>query len=195
MTFVAVSLAVLVGVFLILQAAFNSWRLAAVGMLTLPAALVGGILSNVAFDDSVTIGSVVGLVAVFGLATRHLIALVRRAHDREDLDGEEFGRALVLRSAQDRFAPTFTSLAAVGAVFMGLVAAGGGAGREIVHPMAVVVVGGIVTSAIVSLLLSPVLYLRFGARTIESRERFDFDLDLNALEQPGPATTHGSATA
>ena len=64
----------------------------------------------------------------------------------------QFGRALVLRAARDRFAPTFTSLVAVGAVFMGLVVAGGGAGREIVHPMAVVVVGGIVTSAIVSLL-------------------------------------------
>ena len=100
LTFVAVSLAVLMGVFLILQAAFNSWRLAAMGMVTLPAALVGGVLSTVVFDDSVTIGSLVGFVAVFGLATRHLIALVRRAHDREDLDGEEFGRALVLRAAR-----------------------------------------------------------------------------------------------
>ena len=195
LTFVAVSVAVLVGVFLILQAAFSSWRLAAVGMVTLPAALVGGVLSTVVFDDSLTIGSVVGFVAVFGLATRHLIALVRRAHDREDLDGEEFGRALVLRAARDRFAPTFTSLVAVGAVFMGLVVAGGGAGREIVHPMAVVVVGGIVTSAIVSLFLAPVLYLRFGARPAESRERFDFELDLTDLEQQEPATTPGPVTA
>ena len=194
-TFVAVSLAVLMGVFLILQAAFNSWRLAAMGMVTLPAALVGGVVSTVVFDHSVTIGSLVGFVAVFGLATRHLIALVRRAHDREDLDGEQFGRALVLHAARDRFAPTFTSLVAVGAVFMGLVVAGGGAGREIVHPMAVVVVGGIVTSAIVSLLLAPVLYLRFGARPAESRERFDFELDLTDVERQEPAATAGPVTA
>ena len=61
--------------------------------------------------------------------------------------------------------------------------------------MAVVVVGGLVTSAIVSLFLAPALYLRFGARPAESRERFDFELDLTDLEQQDPATTPGPVTA
>ena len=192
------SLAALILVFLVLQAAFRSWKLAAVGAVTLPAALAGGVFSAALAGDRVTIGTMVGFVAVFGLATRDVVALVHRAHDREDLDGEEFGRPLMWRAAGDRFAPTFTSLVAILALFVGILLTGGGAGREIIHPMAVVVVGGLVTSAIVSLALAPVLYLRFGSRppraTNASTSSSTSPISSNPHPPPHPVPSRRSGT-
>ena len=120
MTFIAVSRGrPALGIFLLLQAAFSSWRLAAVGMVTLPAALAGGVLAAVVFDDSVTIGTVVGFVAVFGLATRqrHRPGSPRATTSRTSMVRSSDARSCAAPRGTG-FAPTFTSLVAVGAVFM-----------------------------------------------------------------------------
>jgi CzcA family heavy metal efflux pump len=182
-TFIGVTAAAALGIFLVLQAAFGSWRLASVAFLALPGALTGGVLAALVDGDLVSIGSLMGFLAVLGLAARHTVLLARRCHELEDDDGLAFGPALVRRAARERFAPTVTTTVTAAAMLLPLLFFGGRAGHELVHPMAAVVLGGLVTSTLFSLLVVPALYLRFGLRPEGDRERFDMVLDLTTAER------------
>jgi Cu/Ag efflux pump CusA len=105
----------------------------------------------------------IGLIAVFGLAARSSVVLIRQFQRLEHVEGQEFGHDLVSRGAQDRLAPVLASAAAIGAAMLPLVFMGSAAGLEIVHPMAVVILCGLATSSALILFVLPALYLRFGA--------------------------------
>jgi Cu/Ag efflux pump CusA len=182
LTFIGISVAAALGIFLLFQAAFGSWRLASVLFIALPGALAGGVLAAVIDGDDVTIGTFAGFLVVYAIAARHMLVLVRHSHDLED-GGAEFGPGLVGQAARDRLAPAVTSTVAVLAVFVPLLFFGGRAGFEVVQPMAAVVVGGLVTSSILTLLVAPALYLRFGLRGESGREPLDLVTDLAAAEQ------------
>jgi CzcA family heavy metal efflux pump len=149
--------------FLLLQAAFGSWGLAVLAFLTLPVALVGGVLAALIGGAELSLGSYIGFLALFGLAARTGIVLIRHFQDLER-EGESFGPELVERGARDRLAPILTSACATAVVMLTFVIAGDRPGLEIVHPMAIVVLGGLVTSTLLSLFVLPALYLRFGGR-------------------------------
>ena len=102
-------------------------------------------------------------MAVFGLAARNGVALIRHFQHLEHEEREERGRDLVARGAQERLAPVLASAAAIGAAMLPFVVMGPIAGLEIVHPMAVVILCGLATSAALVLFALPALYLRFGA--------------------------------
>jgi Cu/Ag efflux pump CusA len=161
---IAVGVAVAVGILLLLQAAFGSWRLAALCFLTLPLALVGGLVAALADGGTLSFGSYIGLFAVFGLAARSAILLIDRCRhlERREDDGLGFGAELVVRAAKDRVAPILMTAAGTALVLLPLVVAGPIAGLEIVHPMAVVILGGLVTSTLLGLFVLPALYLRLG---------------------------------
>jgi Cu/Ag efflux pump CusA len=159
----AFAIAAAVAIFLLLQAAFRSWRLAVLAFLTLPVALLGGVLAAAIVGPELSLGSVIGLLAVFGLAARSGVMLIRHFHDLERHEGEAFGPRLVERGAGERLAPIVTTASAVALVALPFVILGSRPGLEVVHPMAVVILGGLVTSTFLSLFVLPALYLRFGA--------------------------------
>ena len=156
-------LAAVVGIFLLLQAAFRSWRLATLAFLALPAALVGGVLAAYAGDGIVSLGALVGFLAVLGIAARNSILLIRHFQHLEWVEGEAFGPALVLRGARERLSPILMTTLATGLALVPLVFAADLPGHEIEHPMAVVILGGLVTSTLLNLFVVPVLYLRLGS--------------------------------
>jgi CzcA family heavy metal efflux pump len=155
-------------VFLLLQASFGSFRLATLSFFTLPMALVGGVLAAWIAGGILSLGSLVGFYTVFGIAARNGILLINHFQHLEQWEGEEFGPALVLRGAQERLSPILMTTLATGLALMPLVVAGNVPGHEIEHPLAVVVVGGLVTSTLLNLFVLPSLYLRFGrgAKTV-----------------------------
>jgi CzcA family heavy metal efflux pump len=148
----------------LLQAAFRRWRLAVLAFLTLPMALVGGVLAAWLAGGIVSLGSLVGFFTVFGIAARNGILLVNHCQHLEDEEGMEFGPALVLRGARERLAPILMTSLATGLALVPLVALGLRPGHEIEHPLAVVILGGLVTSTLLNLFIVPSLYLRFGHR-------------------------------
>jgi Cu/Ag efflux pump CusA len=150
-----------IGIFLILQAAFGSWRLSAVLFLTLPLALVGGLLVAVGLDRELSLGALAGLFAVLGLAVRNSVLLVGRYQELSQSAGSRFGPELALRGVSDRLAPILVGAAATALALAPLALAGQIAGHEIARPMALVVLGGLVTSTAFSLILVPLLCLRF----------------------------------
>jgi CzcA family heavy metal efflux pump len=155
-------LAAAVGIFLLLQAAFRSWRLASLALVTLPIALLGCELAGLVDGGTFSLGSLAGLLAVFAIAARNGVLLVSHFQQLQQREGETFGPGLVLRGAGERFAPVFTIGAATAVAVLPFVVLGDRPGYEIVHPMAVAILGGLVTSTLLSLFIVPALYLRFG---------------------------------
>jgi CzcA family heavy metal efflux pump len=157
----------LLGIALVLYADFRSARVVGFIMATLPFALVGGVLGVVATGGVVSLGSLVGFVTVLGIAARNGIMLVSHFRHLEREEGLTFGEALIVRGSIERVVPILMTALATGLALVPLVISGNRPGNEIEHPMAVVILGGLVTSTVLNLLVVPALYLRFGRSTGE----------------------------
>jgi CzcA family heavy metal efflux pump len=160
----AAALAAALAAFLLMQAAFRSWRLAALAFLTMPVALLGGALAALANGAELSLGSALGLVALFGIAAHNGVMLICHFQRLRETEGEAFGPALVERGSRERLAPILTTASALALVALPFVILGSRPGLEIVSPMALVVLGGLATSTFLGLFLLPALYLRFGGR-------------------------------
>nr|WP_042195141.1 efflux RND transporter permease subunit [Kibdelosporangium sp. MJ126-NF4]CEL21707.1 Cobalt-zinc-cadmium resistance protein CzcA; Cation efflux system protein CusA [Kibdelosporangium sp. MJ126-NF4]CTQ92488.1 Cobalt-zinc-cadmium resistance protein CzcA; Cation efflux system protein CusA [Kibdelosporangium sp. MJ126-NF4] len=149
-------------IFLLLQVSFGSWRLATLSFFTLPSALVGGILAAYLSGGILSLGSLVGFLTVLGIAARNGILLISHYRHLEREEGVAFGPDLVLRGSRERLTPILMTTLATALALVPLVVMGSIPGHEIEHPMAVVILGGLVTSTLLNLFIVPSLYLRFG---------------------------------
>ena len=156
------SVAAVIGVFFLLLTSFGSWRLAMLSFLTLPSALVGGVLAVYLADGIISLGSLVGFFTILGIAARNGIMMINHFQHLERHEGETFGPGLVVRGARERLSPILMTTLACGLAIVPLVIAGNIPGNEIEHPLAIVVLGGLVTSTLLNLFVVPSLYLRFG---------------------------------
>jgi Cu/Ag efflux pump CusA len=157
------ALAAAIGMYLILQACFRSWRLASLLASSIVAAVLGGLLlATLVTGGTVLLGSLLGCIAVLSLAVHHGIPLIQcyRRLEREQV--EPFGPGLVVRGTRERLPAILTSAAAIAAAVLPFAVSGTIAGLEILHPMAVVVLGGLLVSVIIHLFLIPGLYLRIA---------------------------------
>ena len=109
-----------------------------------------------------SLGSVVGLVTVIGIASRNGIMLLSHYKHLEHNEGMPFGLDLVMRGAQERLLPILMTALATGLALLPLIISGNKPGHEIEYPLAIVIFGGLITSTILNLLLLPSLYLKFG---------------------------------
>jgi Cu/Ag efflux pump CusA len=155
---IAAIVAAALAIFLLLQAAFQSWRLAALIFLTLPAAILGGALTAIV-GDGLSLGTILGFVTVLAITTRNGILLVR-TFQRLEQGGDVRGRALVLHAASDRLVPLLATVGATMIAFVPFVILGDRPGYEVIRPMAIVILGGLVTATLLVLFLVPTLYQR-----------------------------------
>ena len=175
--------AALLGIFLLLQAAFRSWRLAAVAILTLPMSLAGSVVAAFLAGSVISLGSLAGFLTVLGITIRNGIVMTNHFHYLERHENQAFGPELVLRGARERLAPILMTALATALALLPVLFLGDIAGLEIVRPMAMTVVGGLVTSTLLDLFVLPVLYLRYGA----NREREIEFLPAGMADLPAPA--------
>jgi CzcA family heavy metal efflux pump len=155
-------LAAALAILLLLQTAFRSWRLSWLLFLTLPTALVGGVLAAWGVLGTITLGALVGFFTVLGIAARNGILLISHFRHLEEVEGEPFGPQLVIRGAAERLSPILMTALATALALLPLVIYGDRPGQEIEYPMAVVILGGLATSTLLNLFVLPVLYLRIG---------------------------------
>jgi len=151
-----------IGIVLLLYVDFRAWRPTWLVALTIPFALVGGVFAVVVAGGVVSLGSLVGFVTVLGIAARNGIMLVSHFRHLEAAEGVAFGVGLVLRGAEERLAPILMTALATGLALLPLAVTGNKPGQEIEYPLAVVILGGLVTSTLLNLFLLPPLYARFG---------------------------------
>ena len=156
-----------IGIVLILYVDFQSWRLTALVTLTLPFALIGGVTGVLLTSGVLSLGSLVGFVTVLGIAARNGIMLVSHYRHLEEVEGVPFSRELVLRGAEERLAPILMTALATGLALVPIIMGGIKPGQEIEHPLAVVILGGLVTSTLLNVFLLPPLYLVFGKRVLD----------------------------
>ncbi|MEN8583208.1 efflux RND transporter permease subunit [Arthrobacter sp. KBS0703] len=161
-TLLTLAIGALAVIYLLLQVAFGSWRLATLVILTLPIALVGGVFAAFLGGGVLSLGSIVGFLTVMGIAARNGILLINHCQHLEKYEGMHFGPELVLRGAGERLSPILMTTLATGLALVPLVVLGNIPGHEIEHPMALVILGGLVTSTLLNLFVVPSLYLRFG---------------------------------
>jgi Cu/Ag efflux pump CusA len=161
-------------IFILLHTSFGSGRLAVLAFLLLPSALVGGVIAAYLGDGIISLGSLVGFLTVLGIAARNGILMIKHFQHLEDEEGMKFGPELVRRGAQERLAPILMTATTTGLALLPLVIRGDVPGHEIELPMAVVILGGLVTSTMLNLFIMPSLYLRFGRGQSLERVRVPF---------------------
>jgi CzcA family heavy metal efflux pump len=152
----------MIGILLLLYVDFQSWKLTLLVFLTIPFALVGGVFSVAITGGMLSLGSLVGFVTVLGIAARNGIMLVSHYRHLETEEGEPFGVKQVLRGSEERLAPILMTALTTGLALVPLIIGGNIPGNEIEYPMAIVIVGGLVTSTLLNLFLLPPIYLAFG---------------------------------
>jgi Cu/Ag efflux pump CusA len=151
-------------IFLLLQAAFLSWRLAALVFVALPGAVAGGVLVAIAMGEIGSVEATIGLLAVLGVAARHAVRQVDGYQRLVQDAGAQPDSQTMLRAAQEQLPPTLLSTLGTVAALLPFVVLGGRPGLEIIQPMAVVILCGLVTSTLVNLFVVPAIFLGSGVR-------------------------------
>jgi CzcA family heavy metal efflux pump len=157
-----VGIAAIIGIGFLLHLAFGSARDAALIMLNLPLALIGGVVGVFVSGGVLSVASLIGFITVFGIATRNGIMLVSHIRHLQEQEGVTDFREAVRRGAMERLVPIFMTALAAGLALIPLAIGGGKPGNEIQTPMAIVILFGLLTSMLLNMLIVPTLYLRFG---------------------------------
>lgn len=152
----------LIGIFLLLHTDFNSARLAVLVLAGLPFALIGGVFSAVVSGGVLSLGSLIGFVTVLGVAARNSIMLISHYTYLEMEEKQPFDIALIIRGSKERLAPILMTAMTTALALLAIIIGGNRSGQEIEFPMALVILGGLVSSTLLNLLVMPVLYWKFG---------------------------------
>jgi Cu/Ag efflux pump CusA len=130
-----------------------------------PFALVGGVLAAALTGGNISIGSLVGFVTLFGITTRNSIMMISHFEHLVAHEGETWGINAMVRGASERLTPVLMTAMVTALGLLPLALGSGQAGREIEGPMAIVILGGLITSTVLNLVVLPAMALRFAKFT------------------------------
>jgi Cu/Ag efflux pump CusA len=150
------------GIVMLLALAFGDASRLLLVLANLPFALVGGVLAVFATGGLLSLGSLVGFVTLFGIATRNAVMLISHYDHLVRVEGEGWGREAAIRGALERLGPILMTALVTALALVPLAVGSGDPGREIEGPMAIVILGGLLTSTLLSLFVLPALALRWG---------------------------------
>lgn len=157
----------LAGIFVVLYAHFKSSFIAIQIMLNIPMALIGSLIAIFLSDRTFSIATMVAFVTLCGIASRNGIMMISHYIHLMKYEGETFSRDMVVRGSLERLVPVWmTALTAVLGLIP-LVFAAGAPGKEILHPVAVVIVGGLISSTLLDMIVTPTIFFRYGRKSAE----------------------------
>ncbi len=157
------SLLSLAAIFLLLFVEFDSVRQSLLVMVNLPLALVGGVFAILLTDGVLNVATLVGFITLFGIAVRNGILMVSHYNHLLEREGEDL-RGAVVRGSMERLNPIMMTALTAGLALLPLALSAGEAGNEIQRPLAIVVLGGLLTSLVLNMVVVPALYYRWGRR-------------------------------
>jgi len=152
----------LVGVFLVLYTMFRSANLSLQVMIALPMAFIGSVAALYLTDQTVTVAAMVGFISLCGIASRNGILLINHYLHLVEHEGETWSREMIVRAGQERLAPVLMTALTSGIGLVPLAMAAGEPGKEILYPVATVIIGGLVSSTLLEFLVRPALFWKFG---------------------------------
>ncbi len=152
----------LLAIIFLLYSAFQSGRDTALLLFNLPLAFIGGIVAVLLSGSPISVATLIGFITLFGITLRNGIMLVSHYHHLRQVEAVPFGRDLVLRGARERLLPILMTALVTGLALLPIALGGNAPGRAMEFPMAIVILGGLLTSTVLNLLVLPSLYLRYG---------------------------------
>ena len=158
---------VFVVIVFLLYSYFQSLSLALQVMLNIPLALVGGLVFTWLKIDNISIDTLVGFIAVGGVAARNGIMMISHYLHLMNHEGEGFTREMVIRGTLERMVPVLMTALSAGIALIPLVLAADQPGKEILHPVAVVIVGGLISSTLLDFLITPLIFFHFARKAAE----------------------------
>jgi HME family heavy-metal exporter len=164
---VGLSLASLVLIFLVLYSRYRSGTLALVIMGNIPFALVGSVVAMWIAGVSLSVASMVGFITLAGIATRNGILKVSHYINLCKFEGETFGWPMIVRGSIERLTPVLMTALVAAFALTPLLLAADAPGKEILHPVAVVIFGGLISSTLLDSLLTPLIFWKVGRRPLE----------------------------
>jgi Cu/Ag efflux pump CusA len=165
---IIVSVFSLIGVYLLLQAVYDSWRLAAITILTWPFALTGGVIAAMLAGGDYSIGSIFGLFTILAVSTRTSVLMLRNFQNNPIGNEDGTLRNKILSAAPETYRSILMTSLSTGFVFLPSLFVGDIPGLEAIFPMAAVIVGGMVTTTLFNLFMVPILYSKWGNTPIDS---------------------------
>ncbi|WP_303785963.1 efflux RND transporter permease subunit [Azovibrio restrictus] len=154
-------------VFLVLYSRYRSLVLTAIIMGNVPLALVGAVIALWLSGQPLSVATLVGFITLTGIATRNGILKISHYINLCAFEGERFGRAMIVRGSLERLTPVLMTALVTAIALMPLLFAAEAPGKEILHPVAVVIFGGLISATLLDTLLTPVLFLAFGEKPLK----------------------------
>ena len=168
-----------VGMLLVLYTMFGSWNLSLQVMVALPMAFIGSVAALRLTNQTLTIAAMVGFISLCGIATRNGILLINHYLHLVKYEGEDWSIEMIVRAGQERLAPVLMTCLTTGIGLVPLALAAGETGKEILYPVATVIIGGLITSTALEFLVRPALFWQFGikrARAVVERDATEVQL-------------------
>jgi HME family heavy-metal exporter len=190
------SLISLAAMFLALYTLFHSTNLALQVLAALPMAAIGAVAALVITGQSLTVASMVGFISLAGIATRNGILLIAHYLHLVKYEGEQFTPEMIERAGKERLAPMLMTALCAGIALVPLTLAAGEPGKEILYPVATVIVGGLISCTFLDFFVRPALFWQFGRKSAERqialKERDEFT-DSEELDAEDEASANGQA--
>jgi len=174
----------LAAMFLLLYAQFRSAAIVAQILLNIPLAFIGGLVLTYLVVGRISIATLVGLITLAGIASRNTIMMISHYLHLMQHEGERFDEAMIVRGSLERLVPVTMTALVAGLALLPLTLAAGEPGKEILYPVAVVILGGLVSSTLLDMAVTPAVFLRFGRRAAEHALAREAGDPLDAIE-PG----------
>jgi HME family heavy-metal exporter len=151
-------------IFLVLYSRYQSAVLAGIIMANIPLALIGSVVAMWLAGVQLSVASMVGFITLAGIATRNGILKISHYINLCRFEGESFSQSMIVRGSLERLTPVLMTALVAAFALTPLLLAADAAGKEILHPVAVVIFGGLVSSTLLDTLLTPVLFWLFGEK-------------------------------
>lgn len=181
------SLLSLAAMFLALYTLFGSTNLALQVLAALPMAAIGAVAALVVTGQSLTVASMVGFISLSGIASRNGILLIAHYLHLVQHEGEQFTPQMIERAGKERLAPMLMTALTAGIALIPLVLAAGEPGKEILYPVATVILGGLISSTLLDFFVHPALFWCFGRRQAEAQLHAHDGPDELDAEFPAPS--------
>ncbi|MFO0819598.1 MAG: efflux RND transporter permease subunit [Pirellulales bacterium] len=185
------SLISLAAMFLALYTLFHSTNLALQVLAALPMAAIGAVAALVITKQSLTVASMVGFISLSGIASRNGILLIAHYLHLVKHEGEAFTPSMIERAGKERLAPMLMTALTAGIALIPLVLAAGEPGKEILYPVATVILGGLISSTFLDFFVHPALFWCFGRKQAEQQMAADLHDELDAAVTTDPRS-HGN---
>ncbi|MEO1543133.1 MAG: efflux RND transporter permease subunit [Pseudomonadota bacterium] len=154
-------------IFLVLYSRYNSFTLSAIVLTTVPLGIIGSVAALWIAGLPFSVASLIGFITLAGITARNAILKVSHYINLALYEGETFGRDLVVRGSLERLSPVLMTAVSAGLALLPLMIAADEPGREILHPLAVTIFGGLISATLIDTVLTPLLFLKFGQKPLE----------------------------